>query len=814
LHWQKLHDDTKLDATIFAHFKLKSFMKPKHFLLLFCFTLVLLKTNAQRPFITTWDTRNIGISDSTHIIFYATGNNFQIGWVNLTDASDTGNAVGINGADTISFPAPGIYKVYIESGSGSFSAITLSNNDVNIDGDGKKLLSIEQWGDINWSTFNTAFANCNSMVLNALDILNLSNVTDMSAAFYHCYSLKTNAAMSNWDVSNVTDMGAMFWGAWSFNQSIGHWDVSKVTNMKDMLHDAIRFNQPIGTWNVSNVTDMDAMFFNAQSFNQPISNWNVGNVTNMSEMFGGASSFNQPISNWNVGNVTDMSGILSDASSFNQPIGNWNVSNVTNMYGMFESAGSFNQPIGNWNVGNVTDMSGIFSNASSFNQPIGNWNVSNVTNMYGMFESAGSFNQPIGNWNVSKVTDMNTMFLRANNFNQPIGNWNVSKVTNMLGMFDGASSFNQPIGNWDVSKVINMDLMFCDAGSFNQPIGNWNVSNVKNMFGTFESANSFNQSIGNWDVSNVSGMTEMFANANNFNQPIGNWDVRKVISMSEMFSNASRFNQYLGNWKLNSLYVDPNNPSEYSAPNMLDSCGMDCDNYSKTLKGWAANPAIAKNQVLGAANLTYDSALAKAAHDSLTNIKGWTITGDTMGHCSVILPVNFLSFSVNKQGDAALLNWSVANEINNKGYYVEKSINGLSFNSIAFVGGKSAFKQTTYTYTDNNLTNGKIYYRIKEIDNDGKSTYSNIQTISILNSKVFSVSPNPTRDFINIVSHYNVSAAQVNITDMNGKTLFTSKQNFIAGQQMKISLSQFANQVFIITIKSTNNNEQFKTIKE
>ncbi len=758
-------------------------MQPKYFLLL-CGILAISQTNAQKPFITTWNTMNIGVTDNTHIIFYATGDNFQVSWINMNDASDTGNVAGINGANTISFPVAGIYKVYIAPGNGSFSAITLSKDYTLNHDDGNKLLSIEQWGDIDWSTFNTAFANCQNMVMNAPDKPNLSNVTDMSAAFFLCRSLTTNAAMSNWDVSNVTNMSSMFSAAIGFNQPIGNWDVSNVTTMNRMFASAISFNQPIDNWDVGNVTDMLGMFYYAGSFNQPIGSWNVSNVTIMSQMFGQAGSFNQPIGNWNVGSVTTMAEMFSQASSFNQPIGNWNVSNVTNMIDMFNSVSNFDQSIGNWNVSNVVNMAGMFASASSFNQPIGNWDVGNVTDMRDMFGEASSFNQPISNWNVSNVVNMAAMFESASSFNQPIGNWTLSNATNMNSMFAGASSFNQPIGNWNVDNVADMSGMFADAGSFNQPIGNWNVGNVADISGMFTDAGSFNQPISNWNVGNVADMSRMFWDAGSFNQPIGNWNVSKVKKMDYMFYNAKNFNQSLSDWNFKNIVgYEP-----WNTFYMLDHCGMDCNNYGRTLRGWAANPELQNGMVLGAAGLTYDSAFAKAAHDSLTDIKDWIIVGDAMGHCSVILPVTFLSFGVTKQGNAALLTWSVANEINNKGYYVEKSTDGLHFNSIAFVAGKSAFKQTSYTYTDNNLTNGISYYRIKEVDNDGKFMHSGVQKIELPNF-AWKINGNPVNNSFIDMKLDKPANISIIILSSNGNIIKAMKKGNLSAGNYNIPLN-------------------------
>ena len=92
-----------------------------------------------------------------------------------------------------------------------------------------------------------------------------------------------------------------------------------------------------------------------------------------------------------------------------------------------------------------------------------------------------------------------------------------------------------------------------------------------------------------------------------------------------------------------------------------------------------------------------------------------------------ILPVNFISFTGRLADNKALLNWSTATEINNKGFEVEKSRDGQLFTGIGFVPGTSnSSGVNTYQYTDTKIVSGATYYRLKQTNLDGSFTYSPI----------------------------------------------------------------------------------------
>jgi surface protein len=606
-----------------------------------CCLALLLSVQAQAqndPYITVWNTFFV---DDNAISFNAEGD-FTYTWEQISGGTATQPIPqAASGNTNITFPSAGEYRLTItpdNSNGTPFGRIYFGDTTTP-----EKLAEIQQWGDVEWSSFQLAYQGTENLAITAADIPDLGNVANMRAAFKKS-GINTVPQINNWDVSNVTNMSEMFHDANSFNQPIGNWNVGNVTNMSGMF-ESMGFNKSIANWDVSNVTDMSKMFAYCSNFNQPIGNWDVSNVTDMGEMFSHSTNFNQPIGDWDVSNVTDMNAMFYYVIHFNQPIGNWDVGNVTDMSWMFASAHEFNQPIGDWNVNQVTDMSKLFHSADDFNQPIGNWAVGNVTDMSNMFTYANDFNQPIGDWDVSQVTDMSEMFMDYDehddfeyySFDQPIGNWDVSQVTDMRRMFANDIQFNQPIGDWDVSHVTDMSGMFFNADDFNQPIGDWDVSNVTDMSEMFRYAQNFNQPVGNWNVSNVTDMSWMFGGlffpASNFNQPIGNWDMSHVTAMNSMFEYAQHFDQDLGAWDLASI-IPPPPHANHSAEKMFDHSGMGCVNYSKTLEGWAANPNTPSGIVLGADDLLYSPDVA-ASRDHLVNDLAWDINGDGLGTCSL-----------------------------------------------------------------------------------------------------------------------------------------------------------------------------------
>ncbi len=146
----------------------------------------------------------------------------------------------------------------------------------------------------------------------------------------------------------------------------------------------------------------------------------------------------------------------------------------------------------------------------------------------------------------------------------------------------------------------------------------------------------------------------------------------------------------------------------------------------------------------------------------------------------VTLPVKLISFTARPIDDKTLLHWETANEINIKGFIVERSGDAVNYTALLFVPPtiKNA-GNGSYTFIDSLPLKGKNYYRLKLLDNDGSFTYSNtvldiFQSISS-NIKLY---PNPCVDHLDFqIKQVNQGAASITVTDIKGVVLKTVNLN-------------------------------------
>jgi len=280
-------------------------------------------------FITKWSFSNSAIQLQFNAL--------TAGDVNFTwSATPSGNS----GSGSFNKPFAGFVTISsLNIAAGDVVTLSLSPSNlrrfyINEGSDRLKFIDIVQWGSVPWSSMAKAFAGCNNMIMSAVDVPNLSNVTDMDNMFKAAHIFNGNIA--NWDVSNISNMTGLFYHAFLFNQDISAWNVSNVTNMSFMFGSAEAFNQDIGGWNVSSVSNMSNMFNFAFSFNHQIGNWNVSNVLLMANMFSYAESFNHSLGEWHLNPNVTLGYLIGNSgmscSTYSETLIGWQMNNpaITN----------------------------------------------------------------------------------------------------------------------------------------------------------------------------------------------------------------------------------------------------------------------------------------------------------------------------------------------------------------------------------------------------------------------------------------------------------------------------------------------------
>ena len=116
----------------------------------------------------------------------------------------------------------------------------------------------------------------------------------------------------------------------------------------------------------------------------------------------------------------------------------------------------------------------------------------------------------------------------------------------------------------------------------------------------------------------------------------------------------------------------------------------------------------------------------------------------------VVLSTELLSFKGTPSVSGNLLTWQTANEVNNKGFQVEKLQSTGGWDVLGFVAGKG--KSSTYDFLDVAPPSGAggAYYRLRQFDNDGKETLTKVISVSSKGSDKLKTYPNPVSNTLTI----------------------------------------------------------------
>jgi hypothetical protein len=148
----------------------------------------------------------------------------------------------------------------------------------------------------------------------------------------------------------------------------------------------------------------------------------------------------------------------------------------------------------------------------------------------------------------------------------------------------------------------------------------------------------------------------------------------------------------------------------------------------------------------------------------------------------LIVPLKIIDFSARDNGNNILLSWSTANEVNNKNFEIQRSLNGTDFITIGSVNPNSAYK---YNFTDINIASATntFYYRLKQNDKDGSFNYSSIAKVNRKAGNGFiATAINPAKDNIVLQLQSNRERkVQINVMNDIGQVMLKQTLSIMQG---------------------------------
>ena len=185
---------------------------------------------------------------------------------------------------------------------------------------------------------------------------------------------------------------------------------------------------------------------------------------------------------------------------------------------------------------------------------------------------------------------------------------------------------------------------------------------------------------------------------------------------------------------------------------------------------------------------------------------------DTSASCNA-LPVSLINFAGIKEGAINRLSWTTTTETNNAGFSIERSADGRNFSTLTYVASKAENGNSTntinYSFNDVRTLSGNNYYRLKQVDKDGRATYSSI--VLIKGDKVRAIMitglyPNPAKSEVKLtIESPSAEKVTVLVTDITGKVVVQTVQSLVIGNNtIQLGVSNLANGSYFVKMICNN----------
>ncbi|UKN03299.1 T9SS type A sorting domain-containing protein [Paracrocinitomix mangrovi] len=212
------------------------------------------------------------------------------------------------------------------------------------------------------------------------------------------------------------------------------------------------------------------------------------------------------------------------------------------------------------------------------------------------------------------------------------------------------------------------------------------------------------------------------------------------------------------------------------------------------------NPASTTTGTVTATGLTVGQTYmlmvdGNAGDDCDFTVSNWTATG--------ILPVELVELKGVAMPTRNFISWTTKSELNSDYFTVEKSYNGIDFNPIGKVDGAGNSSSILYySFEDEDIRIGKVYYRLNQVDIDGKSELTEVIVLDREADEygIVGIKPNPVVDvlFVELNPLVGANNGLLEIVDARGTTIYRDEINYDQYKLLEIDLKHIEAGVYMI----------------
>ncbi len=173
--------------------------------------------------------------------------------------------------------------------------------------------------------------------------------------------------------------------------------------------------------------------------------------------------------------------------------------------------------------------------------------------------------------------------------------------------------------------------------------------------------------------------------------------------------------------------------------------------------------------------------------------------------CTVVLPVEMVSFTADPTTEGVQLNWNTATETNNAFFTIERSLDATNFEPIGTKkGAGNSDEPKHYTFTDENPYAGISYYRLKQTDYDGTNTTSDVVAVNEQQQiGQLLVYPNPATDKLYCtLAHNGSESVEIKIIDLTGRTIMNEQSTTNENGQVTINISGLRKGTYMLELQN------------